>query len=285
MSNRNDILAWLIAIVTFVSSIFCIAIVQPNPVRNAALYVVGGCSLLWVALMLFRRPSLPPPPLPFLYEKVKTEAELTEAWTFGRNWYSSFGKPYPSQEVVTNWWRKYPNGITLLRDRKSYALLGYFSMWPLSQTAFKKISGGEQVARGGIIDEDQNINEEFLTPDMIESDSSSPKSHWYIADIIRKKKPRNAHATYGDLLTSCLMVFALKAFLREQAATERFEVVSFGATTAGRDLLKKYHFQKVSRATAPIFVKSWSLGSVRNALQDLCACQWKGYLKKLLRLG
>lgn len=223
---------WGLAFVSLVGTLVGIALAPESPVRDLALWAVGiavGATGVWSALALTAS-RLQAPAL--RVGNADTDAYLDEAYHFGSAVYRSINKHYPVESTVRRWRRKYQDAVYRAYDRRDH-LWGYISVWPVSSDVFATLKSG-------------GMPEDDLQESHIESKSSAPFQYWYVADICRRRRPSAAPREFSDYLVSAMIEGALRCLAEGRQLAPTVELVSFPATTAGEQLLRRLGFTEVA---------------------------------------
>lgn len=249
------------ALVGFASSIAGLLTLPDFPGR---VWVLGG--LASVSAGIYARDTLKRIwSQPFICVTVDpTEQENDLSSVLGQRIYSrgtSFA--YPPREQTRSWSQKYGHGVFHALDERN-KLWAYFSLWPLTQEAFRKLANG-------------TIGESEIDASMIPDEKSAPFIYWYLADIVKDRGSPSElipSPTFSRHLKDVLISSGLSHLVKLGHIADVVEFVGLAISGPGKQILKEFHFVKVpvngGGANKPaIFVRTFTKQQLKGVIKKL----------------
>jgi hypothetical protein len=256
---EQNVRPWSIAIVAagLIGTVVTVLLAY-EPIRTGALWCLGLCVVGPIIFLFFR--GIRSRPFNVVY--TRTEKDFDAAWHLGMSIYSSMGKHYPDEQLVLEWWRRYPSGILRLIDRCDN-IVGYISIWPVSRDTFRQLKSG-------------GLAEDQLESKYIEREGTGPFDYWYIADVCRSKRPVGYSESYPHFVVNYLVGGVLEALVKRDDFPDPVELIAFAVSTPGELLLKRLGFLKVAPTSlrpvvSKIYVRSLTKRGASTLIKDCFA--------------
>lgn len=260
-SNVSGPINTAVAFVGFVASFAGIALAPAFTGQVALLCALGAASLGAGALSATRalqRRS------PLEVRGHLTPSQFDMSFALGHRIYTRrLKKTYPTRQQADGWLSNYSHGVFQAYDRNEYCW-GYFSLWPLCESAFQRLKSGE-------------LTEADLVQTHIATAKDAPFTYWYIADILKddtKFHPNVSNSYFADYFCHLMIYHALRGLLREKQLAFPFELVGCAVSRPGEKWLKRFQFQHLltpaeEKGVHKVYLRTLTCKALLNLLKQL----------------